>query len=166
MIIYLDMDDVVADWHEAAQQFLQKRWDKHGDRIPQDEWNKLKQDSRFYRNLPLREGAHELVDWVKAYCAAHPDVQVRFLSAIPRDNDMPWAPQDKVWWANDHFPGIPVFIGPYSKDKHVHCEPGDILIDDRHSNCLEWVEAGGRSHIYTNWPDCKTWLEETLGTRS
>ena len=28
MIIYLDMDDVVADWHMAAQDFLKMRWNK------------------------------------------------------------------------------------------------------------------------------------------
>ena len=28
MNIYLDMDDVVADWHTAAQEFLQMRWNK------------------------------------------------------------------------------------------------------------------------------------------
>lgn len=162
MIIYLDMDDVVADWHEAAQQFLKRRWDKKGERIPQDEWNRIKQNSRFYRHLPLREGARDLVKWVEAYCQAHPGTEYRFLSAIPRDNDMPWAPQDKVWWAHEHFPGWPVFIGPYSHDKHHHCEPGDILIDDRTSNCMEWADAGGRSHIYTNWPECKEWLENTL----
>jgi hypothetical protein len=34
-------------------------------------------------------------------------------------------------------------FGPYSKDKHQHCRPGDILIDDRSSNIEEWQAAGG-----------------------
>ena len=34
-------------------------------------------------------------------------------------------------------------FGPYSKDKHQHCEPGDILIDDRSSNIEEWRAVGG-----------------------
>jgi hypothetical protein len=34
-------------------------------------------------------------------------------------------------------------FGPYSKDKHMHCQPGDILIDDRLSNVEEWRTAGG-----------------------
>ena len=42
MNIYLDMDDVVADWHSAAQDILKLRWDKHGERIPQEQWDKIK----------------------------------------------------------------------------------------------------------------------------
>ena len=34
-------------------------------------------------------------------------------------------------------------FGPYSHDKHVHCLPGDVLIDDRTSNCEDWRRAGG-----------------------
>ena len=63
MIIYLDMDDVVADWHEAAQVLLKQRWQKNGDRLPDSEWDKIKQESRFYRNLPLMPGATELVKY-------------------------------------------------------------------------------------------------------
>ena len=67
---------------------------------------------------------------------------------------------DKVCWAQEHFPGIPVFLGPYSQDKWQHCRPGDILIDDRTSNCTEWENAGGHSHIYKSWVSCKVWLDE------
>jgi hypothetical protein len=34
-------------------------------------------------------------------------------------------------------------FGPFSKDKYVHCHAGDVLIDDRTSNCEEWRAAGG-----------------------
>lgn len=166
MIIYLDMDDVVADWHEAAQQFLQKRWIKDHERIPHDEWQKIKQNSRFYRDLPVKKDAYKLVTWVKAYANTHPGTECRFLSAIPRDNDMPWAPQDKVWWADKYFPDWPVFIGPYSFDKWKHCQPGDVLIDDRVSNCNEWRNAGGLAHVYKEWPECEIWLENNLGPNS
>lgn len=164
MIIYLDMDDVVADWHQAAQEFLQLRWDKEKDeRIEQTEWEKIVTNSRFYRDLPLKEGAHELVNYCKQLVADGKAEDLRFLSALPRNNDMPFAIQDKVWWAHEHFPNIPVFLGPYSNDKHHHCEAGDILIDDRTSNCVEWEAAGGFAHIYRTWPACKEWLDKTFG---
>lgn len=162
MNIYLDMDDVVADWLARAQEVLKMRW-QSGERIPQKEWDKLKEDIRFYRNLPLKEGAHELVQWCKDYVAAHPGTGLYFLTALPHDYSTPYAAQDKVWWANDHFPGIPVFLGPFSHDKWRYCKsPDDILIDDRTSNCSEWRSAGGRAHEYRTWPACKVWLEETL----
>jgi len=162
MNIYLDMDDVVADWMSHAQEVLKLRW-QNGERIPQKDWDRLKEDMRFYRNLPLKEGAHELVNWCKDYVSKHPGTGLFFLTALPHDYSVPYAAQDKVWWANDHFPGIPVFLGPFSHDKWRYCkDPEDILIDDRTSNCSEWRSAGGRAHIYRNWPECKAWLEETL----
>jgi hypothetical protein len=164
MIIYLDMDDVVADWRTAAEEFLQLKF-PNGDqwaRIPDEKWQELKRNSRFYRDLPLKEDADQLVDFCLRVKERGLVEDVRFLSAIPHNNDMPWSIQDKVWWAHDHFEGIPVFLGPYSHDKQTHCQPGDILIDDRTSNCAEWEAAGGRAHIYRTWGPCKEWLEQQL----
>jgi hypothetical protein len=165
MNIYLDMDDVVADWIGYAQEFLKLRWDhEKGERVPQSDWDKLKNDSRFYLNLPLKEGAHELVDYCKSYCSKN-GTNLYFLSALPHDYSMPYAAQDKVWWANRHFPGVPVFLGPFSHDKWRHCKnEGDILIDDRHSNCHEWQAQGGNAHIYTTWENCKPWLTSILNS--
>ncbi len=161
MNIYLDMDDVVADWMPAARAIVNRNWN-YGERIPDSDWNKVKAKERFYRHLSLKEGAEDLVNWCRIY-HAKTKCGLFFLTALPHDNSMPWAAQDKVWWANENFPGIPVFFGPYSYDKWRHCKsPEDILIDDRTSNCEEWIRAGGRAHIYRNWPDCKVWLENIL----
>jgi len=163
MNIYLDMDDVVADWYGYARDYLKAPLFKDGDLLPDSTWRRLKDDQRMYSKLPIKEGAYELVNWVTTYKSIT-GCGLYFLSAIPKGNDMPWAPQDKVFWAQEHFPHIPVFLGPYSYEKYMHCrEPGDILIDDRNSNCEEWIRAGGRAHIYRSWPNCKTWLEQTLG---
>jgi hypothetical protein len=168
MIIYLDMDDVVADWRTAAEDFLKLKFPKDDPyaRIPDDEWAKLKRNSRFYRHLPLKPGAHDLVQFCRDAVSKGQADGMAFLSAIPHNNDMQWAIQDKVWWAHDHFEGIPVFLGPYSHDKHVHCQPGDILIDDRTSNCMEWENAGGLAHIYRTWEGCKPWLTQILATKA
>jgi hypothetical protein len=164
MNIFLDMDDVVADWHGRAQEILKLRVVKDSDRIPQAEWDKLKEDIRFYKDLPVMEGAHELVDMCKQYIAQNPQYTLRFLTALPHDYSMPLAVYDKVHWGDQHFPGIPVTIGPFSYDKWRHCKnAGDILIDDRVSNCEEWEARGGIAHRYTTWEACKPWLEETLG---
>lgn len=162
MNIYLDMDDVVADWYGYARDYLRAPLFKEGDLLPDATWRRLKDDQRMYSKLPIKEGAHELVDWCRTYRDTK-NAGLYFLSAIPKGNDMPWAPQDKVFWAHEHFPDIPVFLGPYSFDKWVRCQPGDVLIDDRRSNCEDWVRAGGLSHVYREWPECKIWLEQMLG---
>jgi hypothetical protein len=163
MKIYLDMDDVVADWMGYARAYLRMDW-QPGEMVPDDKWRSLRDDQRMYSKLPLKEGARNLVDWCERYVGRNPGTELYFLSAIPHNNDMPWAIQDKVFWAYKYFPGIPVFLGPYSHDKWVRCQPGDILIDDRTSNCEEWIRAGGHAHIYRNWTDCKIWLESLLQT--
>ena len=164
MNIYLDLDDVVADWMGGAYKIINKTFD-YGERIPDAEWNKVWAKQRFYRDLDVKEDAEKLVQWCRTYVEKHPDTNLAFLTALPHDYSVPYAASDKVFWANRHFPGIPVFLGPFSHDKYRHCQSSeDILIDDRHSNCHEFVAAGGRAHIYRTWPECKQWLEATLGT--
>ena len=157
------MDDVVADWMPAARAIVNRNWE-YGERIPESDWSKVKAKSRFYRDLPIKPGAHELVDYCKQAVATGQAEGLYFLTALPHDYSVPYAAQDKVWWAHERFPDIPVFFGPFSFDKYKHCQPGDILIDDRTSNCSEWKAAGGHSHIYRNWTDCKVWLESVLQT--
>jgi len=159
MKIYLDMDDVVADWMPAARAIVNRNWE-YGERIPDSDWNKVKAKQRFYRDLPIKPGAHELVSYCRA--AVENAEDLCFLTALPHDYSVPFASYDKVLWAQEHFPDIPVLFGPFSHDKWRHCEPGDILIDDRTSNCEEWIRAGGRAHVYRHWPECHAWLQEIL----
>ena len=160
MNIYLDMDDVVADWMATAREMVKRDWN-YGERIPDSDWKKLQTRQRFYRDLPKKPAADELVQ----YCQDYRDrtgCGLFFLTALPHDYTMPYAASDKICWAHERYPDITVFFGPFSHDKYRHCKPGDILIDDRTSNCEEWRSAGGLAHIYKQWPECKVWLEETL----
>jgi hypothetical protein len=159
--IYLDMDDVVADWMAEARNIVKRNWN-YGERIPDEDWNKVKAKSRFYRNLPLKEGAVELVQYCRDAVSDGRAESMAFLTALPHDYSVPWAIQDKVWWAHERFEGIPVFFGPFSFDKWRHCTPGDILVDDRTSNCVEWENAGGHAHIYRSWEECHKWLDALL----
>ena len=162
MIIYLDMDDVVADWKVAAEAIVKRSWHNYIERIPDEDWNKVKAKQRFYRDLPIKDGAHDLVNFCRDAVANGLADDLRFLTALPHDFSLPFAAYDKVLWATERFERIPVLFGPYSRDKHTHCQPGDILIDDRTSNCEEWIRAGGQAHIYRTWEGCRPWLEQTL----
>ena len=140
MTIYLDMDDVIADFKTYANRVLGKTQD--GGKWPQEDWIRLRDNSRLYRDLEPTSEAEPLINYCR-YLRDHHGFEVMFLTAVPKGNDVHWAFYDKVLWAQKYFPDIPVMFGPFSKDKHVHCKPGDILIDDRTSNCEEWRSAGG-----------------------
>jgi len=161
MIIYLDMDDVVADWMGYARAIVNRNWN-YGERIPDEDWNKVSAKKRMYRDLPIKEGAHDLVNFCRDAVADGLADDLCFLTALPQNHGVPYAAWDKVLWAMERFERIPVLFGPYSFDKYKHCTPGDILIDDRTSNCEEWRAAGGHSHIYRSWEECKPWLESVL----
>lgn len=164
-LLALDMDDVICDWMTEADNFLDlNKKITDGWKLPANDYQKLTEHTRFYRNLGLMPGAQELIDWARGYSKRN-NMFLVFLSAIPHDDTVPFAAYDKSLWAHEHYPDIPVFIGPYSHDKHKHCRrhgPGSILIDDRHDNCMEWINAGGIAHIYTNWDRCKEWIRREL----
>jgi 5'(3')-deoxyribonucleotidase len=144
--IFLDMDGVVADFDAYANKVVGYST-PGGKRYPLEDWAKIAANPRFYRHLAVCPGADVLVNnvWQMAKAAGY---DVKFLTAIPRANDVPYCFQDKVEWAKENFPDIPVWFGPYSHDKHHHCQPGDILIDDRDDNIRDWNSAGGQGILF------------------
>lgn len=160
--IYLDMDGVVADFNEFSSRILNEPYDINVTKLNEEKWAILKQHPRLYRDLVVKQGANQLVQWCRKYCAKTGS-ELLFLTAIPRNNDMPWSFYDKVMWGQTYFPGIPVMFGPRSQDKHNHCTSGDVLIDDRILNIQDWHKAGGIGHCYRTWVECLPWLEENLG---
>jgi 5'(3')-deoxyribonucleotidase len=145
--LYLDMDGVVADFDAYAKNSF--GLEPSGGRYPRDVWKQLATHHRMYRDLPKTEYADRLVQECRDFCLRN-EYRLLFLTAVPKGNDMHWAFYDKVQWVEKYYPDIPVHFGPYSKDKHVHCVPGDILIDDRASNIHEWKIAGGVAIRHTD----------------
>ncbi len=139
--IYLDMDGVVADFDAAVSQILGYNREPFT-RYPDEDWQQILNHPRFYRHLPICKDAKYLVTNV-LHMAHQKSMDVKFLSALPKGNDFPWAAYDKVMWAQDYFPMIPVWIGPYSEDKQLRSKKGDVLIDDRVSNIDQWNSKGG-----------------------
>ena len=116
--IFLDMDGVVADFDKYAKEILGYST-PGGKRYPPEDWAKISENPRFYRWLAVCQDADLLVNRVMEIAKAN-NYDVKFLTAIPRKNDVPWCFTDKVEWAQHHFPEIPVWFGPYSNDKHHH----------------------------------------------
>jgi 5'(3')-deoxyribonucleotidase len=141
------MDGVLADFNTAARGLIRatdaerKAADEAG-RWPREKWSSIRDHAHFYRNLPKMPQADQLVMLARRF-RDELGWNLRILTAIPHNNDMHEVFQDKFEWIQDFYPDIRVHFGPYSKDKQSHATPGDILVDDRTTNCTEWISAGG-----------------------
>ena len=146
-VIYLDMDGVLADFNTAARSYLNaskadKRDAEQNGRWPKHSWHKLIHAPNFYRHLPKMPRADDLVALARRF-RDELGWELRILTAIPTKNEVPDVFQDKFDWIAEYYSDIRICFGPYSYDKFKHARPGDILVDDRRSNCEEWLEAGG-----------------------
>lgn len=145
--LYLDMDGVVADFNEYA--YRVHGFDPEVE-YPDKEWNEIAKNPRLYKDLKKTPYADDLVNFCRTFARMN-DMDFYFLTAVPKSNRLHWAFYDKVTWALFFFTDVPVHFGPFSKDKHIHCNKGDILIDDRLSNIQEWKHAGGIGILHTDY---------------
>ena len=143
-LLYLDMDGVVADFNSYANAVVGREINRNGTDLTTEEWDKLTAIENFYLQLSPTPYGKRLVDVAKSYA----NYSVQFLTAVPRKATMPTAEADKWKWLSKYFPGVPMRIGPHSRDKWRWSCPGDILVDDKESNCLDWYRAGGKAIMH------------------
>ena len=130
--LFLDADGVLADFDEGARRLLgmtvREYERKHGRGAF---WKRLAQAENFYGALPEMADARLLFDAVK-------HLEPTILTGLPLGN---WAAPQKVKWAAEHFPGVPI-ITCMARDKHKHMHSGDVLVDDRENHRAAYEAAG------------------------
>jgi 5'(3')-deoxyribonucleotidase len=130
--LFLDADGVLADFDEGARRLLgmpvREYERKHG---RGGFWRRLAQAENFYGSLPEMPDARVLFDGVK-------HLKPTILTGLPLGK---WAAPQKVQWAAEHFPGVPI-ITCMARDKHKHMHPGDVLVDDRENHRAAYEAAG------------------------
>jgi len=130
--LFLDADGVLADFDEGARRLLgmhPRAYEaKHGRGAF---WRQLARAKGFYANLPLMPDAMRLFNAVK-------HLKPTILTGLPLGN---WAAPQKVKWAAEHFPGVPI-ITCMARDKHKHMHPGDVLVDDRETHRAAYEAEG------------------------
>ena len=131
--VFLDCDGVLADFDTYAEAYFGMNPRAYEKQVGSAKfWEQLEAKGDFYRNLPLMPDAMTLFEGVKHL---HPTI----LTGCPRGN---WAQGQKVAWAAEHFPGVPI-ITCRSADKRDYAKPGDVLIDDWPQHRHRWIEMGG-----------------------
>jgi hypothetical protein len=130
--LFLDADGVLADFDEGAKRLLgmaPRAFEaKHGRR---EFWKRLTKAKNFYGTLPEMPDVRRLFDAVK-------HLKPTILTGLPLGN---WAAPQKVRWAAEHFPGVPI-ITCMARDKAKHMRPGDVLVDDRENHRAAYEAAG------------------------
>jgi 5'(3')-deoxyribonucleotidase len=130
--LFLDADGVLADFDLGARRLLgaspKQFIAKHGRGAF---WKRLASAPDFYARLPEMPDARELFDAVK-------HLEPTILTGLPLGS---WAAPQKVEWAAEHFPGVPI-ITCMARDKHKHMYRGDVLVDDREKHRAEYEAAG------------------------
>jgi len=157
------MDGVLADFNTAARNYLQatpqeEHEAERNGRWPEHKWRHLVDAPNFYRHLPKMPLADELVKLARRF-QDELGWTVMILTAIPTNNEVPDVFQDKFDWMHEYYPGIRLCFGPYSTDKYKHARPGDILVDDRDSNCRAW-RATGNTAVRVLSQDYQSALDE------
>lgn len=130
--LFLDADGVLADFDLAVRRLLGARPKEFIARHGRGTfWKRLAKAPNFYGSLPEMPDARTLFDAVK-------HLEPTILTGLPAGG---WAAPQKVEWAAEHFPGVPI-ITCMAADKHKHMHPGDVLVDDREKHRAAYEEAG------------------------
>ncbi|CAN5152061.1 MAG: hypothetical protein M3448_03085 [Pseudomonadota bacterium] len=131
--LFLDCDGVLADFDAGAKAILGMSPAQFETRHGRGEfWKRLASDGNFYSGLPQMSDARRLFDAVK-------HLKPTILTGLPLGK---WAAPQKERWAAEHFPGVPI-ITTMAREKHLHMEQGDVLVDDRENHRQLWEDAGG-----------------------
>jgi hypothetical protein len=130
--LFLDADGVLADFDAGAKRLLGMGpaafEAKYGKR---EFWRRVAKARNFYGTLPEMADARVLFDGVK-------HLEPTILTGLPIGN---WAAPQKVGWAAEHFPGVPI-ITSLARDKYNHMKPGDVLVDDSETHRAAFEDAG------------------------
>jgi hypothetical protein len=131
--LFLDCDGVLADFDAGVKKVLGMSAAEFEKRHSIGEfWKRLARADGFYANLPEMPDAQMLFDAVK-------HLKPTILTGLPLGK---WAAPQNDQGAAAHFPGVPI-ITTMARDKHLHMEPGDVLVDDREKHRGLWENAGG-----------------------
>ena len=130
--LFLDADGVLADFDLGARRILhispKDYIELHGRTAF---WDRLARAPSFYGTLHEMPDARDLFEAVK-------HLEPTILTGLPLGD---WAAPQKVEWATEHFPGVPI-VTCLACDKHKHMNPGDVLVDDREKHRAAYEKAG------------------------
>tara|TARA_A100001015_G_C15013488_1_gene724349 strand:+ start:1528 stop:2052 length:525 start_codon:yes stop_codon:yes gene_type:complete len=164
MIIYLDMDGVLADFFGAlATNYNVKHW-KDIPHINQT-LTELKGTDFFNRIEPF-DSTYNVVGYVKELTHQHQHLQWGINSSPLRDDRDNSAYWKRVWLTRHNImPDVQNLVFTATKEKYaVNYVDGtpNILVDDKPSNIKKWIDANGLGILWQANRDSLNTLEIEL----
>lgn len=171
MIIYFDMDGVLADFDAAVAPYNQAglNLNNQNARLADDarvakraRWQRIEQAPNFWADIPVFDGIRDLL------CAARDMGEMFVLTVVPDAKNFVGGAQyvdfidaqKRAWIAHhmsEFFDDAHIITARIPKQDLVHPTVSDLLIDDRGANVDDWCAAGGRGIIFK---DVKSAIKE------
>ena len=164
MIIYLDMDGVLADFFGGLEKKFKVNHLKDIENI-NDALDQLR-DTPFFWYLKAFDTTYPLVGHVKELTHKYPHLDWGICST-PLRNDRDNCTYWKRTWLKNHnlMPSVCNLIFTRRKETYatnrVDGTP-NILVDDKHTNVKKWTEAGGLGILWQANRDKISKLEDEL----
>lgn len=129
--LFVDLDGVLADFDGSYERLFGVRPSIGTDNV---DWKNIEGVPNFYRHLFMKDDAFDLWSAIKS-------LEPTILTGIP--SSIPSAAADKRGWVKDYFGASVPIITCLSKEKCLHAQPGDVLIDDWEKYRQLWEDCGG-----------------------
>jgi hypothetical protein len=157
MQIFVDMDGVLADFDRHHEETFGFRSDKLLDNV---DWGKVAAVPNFYAGIPMMADAQLLWNFLLVARQGRPPI---VLTGIPAS--VAEAADNKRQWVARNFGSNVEVRCCRSKEKCLHAQPGDILIDDWEKYRDLWIAKGGRWITHTSAADTVEQLQKVLYER-
>ena len=151
MIIYIDLDGVLADF-DGYYQEITGLTPKAYESIYGTEkfWEQIYKDGDYFNRLEKTSFADRLISFV---FDVFPDVEKKILTALPRDYNNEFKTQ-KIRWVQRYYGDLfsieQILLSPSGEGKAQFAQPGDILIDDMQKNIDAWNAVGGNGVLVSD----------------
>ncbi len=143
--LFIDLDGVLADFDG----FYERQFGVRPDRLVYDPpgfWEPVAMHGRFFADVPPMSDAMELWDGVNRL---HGNPVI--LTGLP--HSIVDAEAQKRDWVRRHISPDVKVVCCRSRDKRLHGQPGDILVDDWARYRHLWEEMGGVFVLHTSAAD-------------
>jgi hypothetical protein len=143
--LYIDMDGVLTDFNTGYEQIFGRKPQEFED----IDWKKVRTCENFFLKLPPKSDLKDLWNYVAPY-------KPLVLTGVP-PSIQEEAEENKRSWIAEWLGSSVEILCCRSCDKHMYCQPGDILVDDWEKYKDRWVAKGG---IWITHVDAKTTIRE------